>query len=999
MLISDLLIKSILQRVNEFYHSANSKDVDIATQNINILFLITGSNHNNAILRTLLSRTNWTIYGFFLSRSDKEEDDRIEGYINYLTKYYDQNRFIFEKITTSVQNKKRITGFASNQQLEIQKVLEITKKTSVDFIIFDYLSNWINGSSIFSLEYVFKTKLKKQNHIPNLIFPYLDIKGSEISSVIFSILPYDLTNFNEIYQDNQKIIKEIQGTQRSKYEIDIQLETGLKYQHPLRNNIVSVYRYLLSQGILEECEFLMENYGHLIDRRFIVYSLTYLLSLKPACEKLLNLSVEKGKITDYEINNILIDYLYTFSSEEYITEDSLQPIRFFYQKYKEKITNMTRSFLIYYTQRTQMNHKLFDFLVKEFDCDPGEAMITLLNSLKVNEKDEDLISRLSYIFANYKDKISPAQLNKSLLTAEEKKYQDVIEFLGHHGANLRLLEKKNKNYGWSKFLIDHNLLNLVNDNHLKWFKSNFDSFVDVMNDFLFNEDYGFYGSGIVKIGGEVCDFTTNVTRDKGIAFLLVLTAINQWKKFNTPSKFVILELCGGNGKLANDILTMSEIISKNIEELRDFYPSIIYRTVDISHSLSKLEMKRNQKFVKEGKFEVINSDVADNKWLKKFPFKKEKGFIFSNEIIDVFIPPSFIVKESAEQQKHIFNQFLINYLLVDNFDHFYNLCKLAGKFTLAKDEAKTIYDDLLVKSSQFKKNFKAYFAIECHDSDLIINSKDFREKIIPVILNPALNLLKSLRNDIFNLEEIIEEKIRTNKNLAEINISKVKIDSLIYQLETNKVDLQNIWNHFCSLYLPLPEKLTIRPEDTKFLARCELYPENCKIFYQEEQLAKMLEITAELTNYELFCFDYGSLDTEKQPFRSYYGFSYVLDYRGKGPFSIQNRFENDKENFVSDLFSELFLGKDITLPLNFEKVKAMAFEKGWKAVGLYHHQSEFDNFIKNQDIHIYKAALDVVKNSPGFLNMEKDIKRFRMAGQKTFRVISLNHSLYKGPAL
>ncbi len=814
-----------------------------------------------------------------------------------------------------------------------------------DALIFDILPNEIQR--LFLLE-------KKTN----FIFPFLEIPTEILPTIIISNNNLYTTNFDEIYQKHQKIIEEIKKENRLKYKVDHALES-----RPY-NALPYIYRYILSHGDVKQCEFIVENYGENLDRDLVVHTLIEVIFLDERNDNLIGLCVKKSKLSDEEISLLLQYYVWLN-----VNNIDYKKLAFFYKKFIEKIDDNARDMLL---QFAVANRDLVDFLVKNCVADVNKYLVFLV--------EQNAIAMLEYVMEKYYSQIKRAALNKALCKAYELDKKIIIAKLIAAGANENLLKVTEKNYGWSKFLADEKLFLSVPKDGVEWLKSSFDSYVDVMNDFLFNENYGYYASALVKIGGNAADYTTNVTNSKAFAFLLTLLAIEKWKKCDRPETFVILELCGGNGKLANDILTISEILSQNIFEIKDFYKALNHRTVDISDGLSKLQQKRNEKFIKEGKFKVILSDVTDEKWLEKFDLKNEKGFVFANELIDQFIPNPLIVKDGRQA----FEQLVVNHILVADFKQFYQLFAVK----ISDIEAKKIYEELLERSQKYKANFTKYFSINCVDNNLIVSAEDFRKIIIPLILEPRINQAKSMRHKIFHLEEEQEEFIRNNdKKSAEI--LGIRINSLVKKVDELAEEMTDIWQHFLLSFVAIPKfDYDVRSIDLKYLTTCKVYPKNFAIHYEEKQLEKLLEIIVQLKNIdEFFCFEYGALDLqaeEKCRELGYYAFSYLVkDLAVTKP--LQEKF-NDDENKISDIFAKLFLGVDITIDLNFPKARVIAKDKGWSDVGLYCHQREFDGYLKEIDLQFYQEALQIMKVYD--YDMEEDMRKFRNIGE-TFKVMSL----------
>jgi hypothetical protein len=190
------------------------------------------------------------------------------------------------------------------------------------------------------------------------------------------------------------------------------------------------------------------------------------------------------------------------------------------------------------------------------------------------------------------------------------------------------------------------------------------------------------------------------------------------------------------------------------------------------------------------------------------------------------------------------------------------------------------------------------------------------------------------------------------------------------------------------MYLSLPDKASLNDLDLKYSQNSKLYPDNdFKISYQETQFENTLKITQSLSGYEFFIFEYGKLLNESSPRNTqFYGFSWFIDDMSFNE-GIQKRVEVEPQNQVCDIYSDFFLGVDITMELDFPKAEELAYSVGYKKTGLCGDQRIIDDHLKNLDIELYKKSLEILKNRNGFENLEKDVNIFRNFN-KDFKVIS-----------
>jgi hypothetical protein len=981
------LKEKLLEYIDGSKSISDSKKTGKKNGEIKILCIATGKTRNNFLLKTLIAETSHEINIHHISSGD-EESENVEKYIQYFKKNYKNSRNKFSQ-SRAIQNKQRsVIGLTNEDEEVLETIHELCRNEHFDAVIFDYflddLSDPVKSSGFyFKLNQLFSS----EQHVPDFLFPFKNINSKDFNADIFINLPIELINFEEIIDPDRNILDEVLKDEKDRNNDQIYWMVDRSYRR--RGELNALFRYLISKTSTTNILFFIANYGDKINKKMYLHAVCDLLLFHDLNCGLIDRCLEKSESSDWEINQILIYHVNKFAHLQEDSQGWHAATEFFYNRFKELVTEDTKMRLTDLAQRSgYMNEKLLDFLVKRIDCSAAESVVRLVNlDVTKNVESDQVHKRLNHILENFKEKILSSDLNKALILASKiNGGGEIVERLIEAGANPEIL--KNKNYGWSKFLSTDLVQNAVEENHVEWIRSNFLSYVETMNDFLFDVDYGYYASGIVKIGGQAADFSTNVTNGKGFAFLLALLAIEKWKAAKKPNKFIILELCGGNGKLANDILTIIEILSASLPELSGLFDSVIYRTVDISHGLSKVQQARNKKFSELGKFDVIISDASDKKWLEKFEFKNEAGIVFCNELIDQFIPNAFVTKNVNGKTK-IFNPYSISHLLVNNFDDFYKLCEFEGLRLLSRDEALETYSNLKKSSDEHRKKFQKYFEINCADDSLIVSHKDLRDLIIFPILKPRLDKVRSLRYKIFELEEEIEER-RRQYNSPDVKMLKAEISNIINALQPIKKDMMNVWNQLMMTNLILPhDDANIGELDLKYASKCHLYPDDYQISYQETQFENLLKILTTLAGYEFFIFEYGKLPTEKDTrIAQYYGFSWLIDdadlYSG-----IQKKNSENAFNEISDIYSKFFLGVDITIELDFKKAEEMAFAAGFKKIGLLGNQKILDDYLKNSDLEFYKKSLEILKTKNDYNNIKKEVNDFR-EWRDCYKIMSLS---------
>jgi SAM-dependent MidA family methyltransferase len=146
------------------------------------------------------------------------------------------------------------------------------------------------------------------------------------------------------------------------------------------------------------------------------------------------------------------------------------------------------------------------------------------------------------------------------------------------------------------------------------------TFRDFMEHALYCPEDGYYGAGKVKIGGSGMDFVTHPVLTspffgRGIARQLY----QMWNLMGRPKEFNVIEVGGGYGILARDILSESK------KFYPDLYKAIKYLMIEISPALIKKQKKQLAHFrtkVQYSQGSVLNFDQSI------------EGVIISNELLD-----------------------------------------------------------------------------------------------------------------------------------------------------------------------------------------------------------------------------------------------------------------------------------------------------------------------------------------------------------------------------
>ncbi len=163
------------------------------------------------------------------------------------------------------------------------------------------------------------------------------------------------------------------------------------------------------------------------------------------------------------------------------------------------------------------------------------------------------------------------------------------------------------------------------------------TFAEYMNLVLYHPQYGYYSSGIVEIGS-TGDFFTSSSLGEDFGQLLASQWWDIWQTMNCTVPFSIVEMGGGNGRTAYDIL----------KYLQTFYPDfsqvIEYILIEESPELIQVQQETLKSL------EEIN--ITWKTW-QEIPDDSVVGCFFSNELVDAFPVHLVSVKNSKLQEIYL----------------------------------------------------------------------------------------------------------------------------------------------------------------------------------------------------------------------------------------------------------------------------------------------------------------------------------------------------------
>lgn len=163
------------------------------------------------------------------------------------------------------------------------------------------------------------------------------------------------------------------------------------------------------------------------------------------------------------------------------------------------------------------------------------------------------------------------------------------------------------------------------------------TFAEYMAFVLYHHDYGYYNSGVARIGTKG-DFFTSSSLGKDFGELLAIQFREMWQNLGCPNPFYLIEMGAGNGELAQDILNYFRNSDDNL-----FFKALNYVIIEQSPALIKVQQELLSSFSDVDLTWKTWSDIADN---------SIEGCFFSNELVDAF--PVHLITKNQQRLQEIF---------------------------------------------------------------------------------------------------------------------------------------------------------------------------------------------------------------------------------------------------------------------------------------------------------------------------------------------------------
>jgi dihydrofolate synthase/folylpolyglutamate synthase len=415
-----------------------------------IAFYFSGDVIDCFILKTLLQDFKNPVAVFYLDKSEfsddnfdyeKEHQQNLKILKDYQKDYRD---FSFEETSFPALLVKKTTSELESPEFHIQNldsIYQLLDKFDI-FLLGKDKSFFTDAFAIAHLYNIFQN-----HHLPiKIITPFSIVEQLQITSEALSnCLKYWDINFDRIYNDNKSIIdlaKNLNDNKKNKDEIDKLINQNSDFN--------SIYRYLIARSTINACIYFIENYGQNINKQLYIHLLSNVISFNPDREKHITYAVVQGKITDQELNQILINFTKNWiSRESSTTKERLDQFDYFFRLYDHKITEETKDQLMHLgVLYVDFINKPFLERIVNFGGDVGELIIRWIDNW--DKKSAEF--RVHYLLEKYQNKIHPLQLNEALLKAFSKKNYDLCQKLIEYGADKKILKYHNTSYGYNLWI-------------------------------------------------------------------------------------------------------------------------------------------------------------------------------------------------------------------------------------------------------------------------------------------------------------------------------------------------------------------------------------------------------------------------------------------------------------------------------------------------------------------------------------------------------------------
>jgi SAM-dependent MidA family methyltransferase len=165
------------------------------------------------------------------------------------------------------------------------------------------------------------------------------------------------------------------------------------------------------------------------------------------------------------------------------------------------------------------------------------------------------------------------------------------------------------------------------------------SFAEFMDLTLYHPEEGYYHSSREKTGPEG-DYYTSPHVHPIFGQLLARQIRQMWEILGSPSPFTLVEMGGGRGLLASDILDYCRT------QLPDFYRNLVYVLAEVSRPAVEKQRALLAPFLARGKVEWMDpGGLLNGSW-------SFTGCLLTNELIDAF--PVHLVRQEGGKLREVY---------------------------------------------------------------------------------------------------------------------------------------------------------------------------------------------------------------------------------------------------------------------------------------------------------------------------------------------------------
>ena len=177
------------------------------------------------------------------------------------------------------------------------------------------------------------------------------------------------------------------------------------------------------------------------------------------------------------------------------------------------------------------------------------------------------------------------------------------------------------------------------------------TFAEYMRLALYEPEYGYYMTGVAKMGWEA-DYFTSTDVSSLFANCMGRQLFAMWEKLKRPGHFIVVEQGAGRGHLAEGVRSWAQ------KEAPDFYDALDYQTEDIRGGVDAVQQGRGQAppLLYTNKMLISQDNIEEAKPAYSQGDREGRpgrpSVVLSNELVDAF--PVHIVEKRGEHLYEVF---------------------------------------------------------------------------------------------------------------------------------------------------------------------------------------------------------------------------------------------------------------------------------------------------------------------------------------------------------